>query len=470
MKVLLINPPTTNIALPFYGWKITVEDSGAFPPVGLMYLAGAMRERTIVKVAMIDMLLERMKIPELEQKIKDFYPDIVGITTSTPILYDALEVAKAVKRIKKDCHVCMGGPHVSFYPEETICKPEIDSLLIGESEYNFISLVQALNRGDDLKNVSGVITKEMKGDVIKTIQPGYINDINSLPFPAFDLLPFRRYSSIIGTGNSVATICSSRGCPYECTFCYKHYLTYRSRTPENIISELKLYYDLRIKEFYFFDEMFNITPQRVIDIAGAILNSGMKIIWSFRGRVGQINEEMLAIAKKSGCRWILLGVETATEEGLRLIKKKITIKQIIETFRVAKKIGIETGSYWIIGFPHHRAKQDIIDLINFAIKLDPNYAQFNILIPYPETEIFQEGVIKGVLDSGFWRNHAMRPMPKALIPLWEEYLSRDELSDFMRICYKRFYLRPQKIIQHLINTSNFKQLKNKIRGALALIS
>jgi len=469
MKVLLINPPATHIAVTSHGWMTTAEDIGAFPPIGLLYLAGALKNRTDAKIAVIDMVLEGMTIEELKVKVKEFSPDLVGITAFTPIFYDVMEVVKAVKSVEKNCHVCLGNAHVSAYPEETIEKPEIDFLLLGEGEYNFVNLVYALSKGDDLRTVDGLVFKDKDKKIIKVGKPGYIDDINAIPFPAFDLLPFDRYYSAIGTGNTVGTICSSRGCPYECTFCCKPYRTYRIRTPDNIISEMELYYNLGIREFFFFDDMFNITSQRVIDIAEAILTSGMKIIWSFRGRVDQVNLDMLKVAKKSGCRQILFGVETATDEGLRLIKKRINTKQVIEAVNLTKKMGLETNTNWIIGFAHHKSRQDVVDLIDFAIKVGSDYAQFNILIPYSGTEIFDEGVRKGVLDGDFWRNYTINPAPHALIPIWDEYLSREELSELLRMCYTRFYFRPGKILLNLTRIKNIRHLKNKIRGALVLL-
>lgn len=469
MKILLVNPPVVHAAVTTLDWMPTSEDIGAFPPIGLMYLAAILRKHTDYEIKIIDMDLEKMSVQELGEWVARFSPDIAGITTFTPIFYDVMQVTKEIKRVKKDCYVCLGGAHTSTYPMETMEKSEVDFLMLGESEFNFLSLVQTIDCGKDLRKVPGLVMRDQDGKILQTSESGYIEDINALPFPAFDLLPFQRYHSAIGTGDVVGTICSSRGCPYECTFCCKPYRTYRMRTPDNIIAEMKQYYDRGVREFFFFDDMFNITPKRVIDVSWAIMTAELKITWSFRGRVDQVTEDMLKVAKKSGCRQILFGVETATDEGLRLIKKKISTQQILRTVKLCKKVGMETNTNWIIGFPHDKTVADIENLIRFAIKVNSDYAQFNILIPYAGTEIFREGVAKGILPEHFWRDYTINPVPRALVPIWEEHLSRQELSQLLRRCYQRFYFRWGQIVKHFIKIKNLHHLQRKIKGVFILL-
>ncbi|MDD5086030.1 MAG: radical SAM protein, partial [Candidatus Omnitrophica bacterium] len=203
--------------------------------------------------------------------------------------------------------------------------------------------------------------------------------------------------------------------------------------------------------------------------AREIIRRDLKIVWSFRGRVDQINDETLKIAKTSGCHQILFGVETGTDEGLRLIKKRITTEQAINGVRLTRKHGIETNTNWIIGFPFEKSKEDVMKTIDFAVKVSSDYAQFNILIPYYGTEIFKDGVEKGVLDKDFWINYVKTPVPKALIPVWNEYLSREELGALLKKCYQRFYFRPKQFLRNLTKTTNLRHLKSKIKGFAVLL-
>ncbi|MDD5086017.1 MAG: cobalamin-dependent protein, partial [Candidatus Omnitrophica bacterium] len=308
MRILLINPPSGNIAVTTREWMTTAEDIGAFPPIGLMYVASYLRSHLPKhEIRILDTVLLRMSYADIEKEIRSYSPDIVGITTYTPIFYDVMSVVKIAKKVNPQIHVCLGGAHTSVFPGETIEKPEVDSLVLGEGDIIFTEFVDALDKGRDLKTVKGLAIKRNGGCYV-TGKAGYISDINSLPPPAFDLLPFEKYHSAIGTGNTVGTICSSRGCPYDCTFCDRPYRSYRARTPENILDEIEKYYNFGIREFFFFDDMFNITPERVQAVAREIIRRDLKIVWSFRGRVDQINDETLKIAKTSGCHQILFGV------------------------------------------------------------------------------------------------------------------------------------------------------------------
>lgn len=468
LKILLINPPADNATVTTVGWKLIAEDIGAFPPISLMYIAASLMKSSRHEVVLVDSVFERLTINDVARKVYNFMPDLVGITSFTPIFYDVMEVAKAVKAINSKIHVSLGGAHTNVYPFETIEKPEIDSIVLGEGEYIFPALADALASNDDLNKVKGLVIKTRDG-IVKTGEPGYIEDLDKLPFPNFELLPYRKYFSAIGSGKPVGTICSSRGCPHSCSFCCKPHKTYRMRSPANVVDEMKLYYDRGIDEFFFFDDMFNVTAKRVISISEEILLSGMRTTWSFRGRVDAVSRDMLSIAKKAGCKQILFGVEAATDEGLKAIKKGITIDQAKTAVKLTREAGIESSTNWIIGFPHDKSKKDVDRLIKFACKLNSDYAQFNVLVPYDRTEIFEQGVQKGVLNKNFWRDYVRDPEPRKLVPIWDEYMTRSELSRHLRRCYRKFYFRPGKIIRNLLSIKDLNYFRNRMRGFIALL-
>jgi radical SAM superfamily enzyme YgiQ (UPF0313 family) len=224
-----------------------------------------------------------------------------------------------------------------------------------------------------------------------------------------------------------------------------------------------------VKEFVFFDDMFNINPQRVISISEAIRKEFGGIVWSFRGRVDQVTEAMVRIAKEAGCRQIMFGVEAARDEDLKAIKKRINTKQVVDAIGICKKFGLETSTNWIIGLPTHKNRQDILDLLEFAIKSGTDYAQFNILIPYAETEIFNDGVKRKILPQNFWNEYVSRPTPNAYIPVWEEHLSRQELSELLKLCYQRFYLRPSNIMKNILKVKSFSHFQAKLKGMLTVL-
>ena len=469
MRVLLMNVPDAHVGKTTDDWDLEASDIGAFPPMGILYLAGAIRAAGRHEVRVLDCILDKLSPDDIAAEVKAYAPDVVGLTVYTPTLFDALVVSRSVCQALPDVKLVWGGPHTTLFPDESMAQPVVEYLVTGEAEETFPAFLDALESGKGFGHIPG-IWHRVGTEVVHTGPPAYVQDIDALPFPAFDMLDFKRYYSAIGTGLPVGTICSSRGCPFHCTFCCKPYSTYRSRSVGNILAEMERYYAEGIREFFFFDDLFNASPKRVKDIAQNILEKNWTdVVWSFRGRVDAIDEEMLALAKKAGCRQILFGVEDASDAGLKAIKKKITVDQVRRAMRLCRKFGILTSTNWIIGFPHHKTRQDILDLIDTAVSIDSDFAQFNICIVYHGTEIFALGVEKNLFDKDIWRKHALDPIPNFIEPIWEEHLSRRELSELMKLCYRRFYFRPISILRKVLRVRRLSELMLFARGALTLL-
>ena len=468
MKILLTNVPDLHVGKTTDNWDLEASDIGIFPPLGLMYLAGALKRQGRHEVKIIDCVLDKLSLKEIAIIAREFSPDVVGMTTYTPTLYDARRLSKMLRQELPGAKIVWGGPHTLLFPMESMTFPEVDFLVLGEAEETFPRFCDVLEDGGSFDTIPGIVYRD--GAAIQnTGHPGYIKDIDTIAFPSFELLDYKRYFSAIGTGEAVGTICSSRGCPFHCTFCCKPYSTYRSRSVPNILDEIGRYYRQGIKEFFFFDDLFNATPERVIDISRGIIERDYNITWSFRGRVDAVNAEMLHIARQAGCRQIFYGVEDATDDGLKKIKKKITIDQVKKTVAMTKKQHILSSTNWIIGFPHHKTRQDILDLIETAVEIDSDFAQFNICIVYHGTEIFESGVGLGLFDQNLWKYYAENPIPNFVEPIWEQHLSRHELSELLRLCYKRFYFRPASILKRLIRLRSLGEFKMLAKGALTLL-
>jgi len=468
MKILLINPPNYHIAKSSSGWDMEIDNIGLYPPVGLMYIASYLRQNTGYEVRILDTLIDKLSYEEIGEYAKEYSPDLIGVTSFTLTFYDVMETVRAARKSCPKAHICVGGPHTFYWGDETIMKPEIDSVLLGEAEISFTQLAQALDKGKDVRKVKGILVRD-GGQVFRNGAAEIQENLDELPFPAFDLLPFRKYYSINSKEASVGVIFSSRGCPFQCTYCDKITLKYRSRSVESILEEIQLYYGEGIREFLFFDDLFNINSQRVIDVSEGIIRRGFKIRWSFRGRVDQVTDEMVAAAKKAGCTLISFGVEDCTDEGLKMINKAITTDQVLRSVNIVKKHGLETSTNWIIGLPRHRSEKDIIELLEFAKKVDSTYAEFTILVPYYGTRIYLEGIKKGVLKEGVWEDFVRNPKPDFLLPMWEESFSRQKLSELYHKCYTGYYWRPKYILKSLLRLRGSAEFYKKIRAAFKLL-
>jgi len=464
MKILLVNPPTKNMIaaeLPLFIKK----NEGIFPPLGLMYIASYLRKQMDCKISILDAQALRMDYLKLEKSIRDFNPDVVGITVYTHSLIDVIKVSLIVKGINKNTHVCLGGPHVDIFPEEVMSLASVDSAVLGEGEEVFLKLVQCLRYGSNLKEVRGIVFRK-EGQIIKTEPGGGVKDLDSLPFPARDLLNNRRYYGILGRHSVVTTMVSSRGCPFKCSFCSTPKGHYRARSSKNVVDEMEACAGYGIKEVHFFDDTFNVDPERVVLICDEIIARKLNLKWSFRGRADKLNKPLLTHLKKSGCYRIHVGVETSSDEGLERLKKGITVGQVKQVFRWAREAGINTVAYFLIGCPHEHSTEDVLRTIEFSKDLDSDFALFNILTPYPSTELYKEGLQRGILRSDYWRDFALNPRKDFLLEFWQEWFTRKELLSLLRIAYREFYFRPKFILKTLLTLSNLRILFRRLRTTL----
>ena len=468
MKVLLINPPIENIIrleLPLW----VRQNEGVFPPLGLMYLASYLRKNLGCEVTILDALAERMSYHKIDAYIRSLLPDVVGITAHTHNLIDIITTTNIIKKINRKIHICLGGAHVNIFPEESIVLSSVDSVVAGEGEIIFTDLVRCLDENIDLKNVKGLIFKQ-NGHFINTGFRESNSELDILPFPERRLLNLNKYYSILGAKSFMTTMISSRGCPYSCAFCSTPKGNYRSRSPRNVVNEMEECFNLGIRDIYFVDDTFNIVPDRVIEICDELKGRKLRIQWSFRARIDKLSKELLKKAKESGCYKIHLGVETSTDDGLKRLKKGITIEQIRQVFKWTREIGINTIAYFMIGCPHERTRADILRTINFSKEIDPDFALFNILMPYPLTELYNTALKNKIFKEDYWKKFALSPQKDFQSPFWEEWFSSKELITLLNLAYRRFYLRPKFLLRIITNPQNSLNFTKTFKAALEIIT
>jgi len=466
MKVLLINPPVENIIkteVPLF----VKQNEGVFPPLGLLYIASYLDKAVNCRVEILDALAEKMSYEGIERFICDFRPDIVGITAHTHNLVDVIMVSDIVKNVDKFIYVCLGGPHVSAFPKETISMLSADFAVPGEGEEAFAELVKCIEEKSDLKKISGIFFKQ-EGRIIETEKRKSAVELDSLPFPARGKTDYKKYYSILGAGSAMTTLSSSRGCLYQCIFCSTPGDSYRARSPENVVDEIEECLNTGIKEIHFIDDTFNADMGRVMKICDEIKRRKLKVKWSFRGRVDKITESLLIKLKEAGCRRIHLGVEASSDDGLRKLKKGFTIEDVKQAFKLLRRSGISSVAYFLIGCPHEKTRQDVINTINFSKEIDPDFALFNILTPYPATELYEEGLKMGMFRKDCWKEFALNPTKNFKPPFWEEWLPRDELEVLLNLAYRKFYIRPKFILRQICVSMNPGILAKRLKTGLEI--
>jgi len=466
MKIMLVNPRTDDMIateVPSYVSK----ELGFFPPLGLLYLAGAVRAGGRHSVHVVDMPAGRMSYEQLGELIKCERPGMVGITGITHNLVEIVRTADCVKNADRGILVSLGGPHVDAFPEESLSFPSVDFAFRGEAEKSFVQLLDALEAGKSYETVPGLCFRQNGKVIMNPAVPP--DNLDALPFPARDLVDQRNYYYVLGKRSSFTTLITSRGCPFKCIFCSTPHGKHRVRSPENIVNEIEEAGRGGAEEFHFVDDTFNVHPGRIEAVSEAIIKRGLKIKWSFRGRADNISEEALKRAALAGCVRMHLGVEAGTDDGMKFLKKGISTAQVERAISLARRCGIKTAAYFLIGSPHEKTRGDVMQTVDFACRANPDFAMFNILAIYPDTELFRMAVEKGLLSGNYWHDFALKPRRDFEIRFWEEHFRRGELMELLQAAYRKFYLRFPVIVRNLRSLNSFDELRHKAVAGLAIL-
>ncbi|MEM3550224.1 MAG: radical SAM protein [Candidatus Bathyarchaeia archaeon] len=449
MRVCLVSPPYSSAV------KSVVGVSP--PPLGLAYLASMVRDEYDVRV--VDSNVLDYSLDDVRRELKNFYPDVVGITSTTPSIYEAYKVAEVAKSVRGDCVVVLGGPHATFLPEEVLtdCR-SVDVVVHGEGEITFQELVDAIDRGIRIEEVRG-ITFRKGGKVVTTKPRPFVDDLDSIPFPSLDMLPVERYAL---KEVRYMPIITSRGCPFKCSFCASSRLfggCWRGRSAKNVVEEIRLIHDrFKIKNIEFVDDTFTLNGRRVEEICDEILREGLDISWGASSRVDTISKRLAEKMRKAGCWIVYLGIESASQKILNAMGKKITISQIVKAVKTLKEAEIQILGSFILGFPEETvetAKQTIA----FAKKLGLDYAQFSILTPYPGTPIYNYAKENNMLLTRDWfKFNVIEPVMKL------KSLTVKQLRSLFEKAYLTFYMRP-KMLWRWIKQKQFHIIKSTIKTA-----
>ena len=478
MRVLLINP---RFRLPI--------DTRTSPHMGLAYL-GAVSEERGDEVYIFDADIEKQPLGDF---IQEYRPNLVGITANTPQVKQAWRHAAEIKKVF-DVPIVIGGPHPSVVSEdldyESLDSGNIDIVVRGEGEETWIEISNKVE--DFLKHhptfstaelmdqakgvwdeVLGISYKTTDGEYHRNPDRPAINDLDSLPWPAYHLFKMEGYTNLQPAtdavdGSKSFSILTSRGCPYRCTFCSQSIMPvkWRSRTPENVIAEWEhLVRDLDAQEIGVLDDSANIRKKRLYRIAELLIEKELNHVpWIFVNgiRANLVDYDLMRLLKEAGLKRTAFGVETGNPEILKTIDKRIDLDTIREAFRITKEVGIETIAFMIIGLPGD-TRETMQDTINFAIELDPLIANFSMMTPYPGTKVWEQVKRNGRLliqdweDYVFFEQHARYEMGDLTAELVEEMYRR---------AYRQFYLRPGPIWRRIKQKDFWENLPRNMRIAM----
>ncbi len=466
MRVLLIRPPARHTVESEVPEAVEAENL-SYPPLSLLSIAAFLRDKSAHDVDILDAQLDDLDYDQVLAAVRAFAPDVVGITAFTVQLVDVHRTVQTCKDAGVR-YVVVGGPHVNDFPRECRDLAGVDAVVKGEGQQPMLDLVNAWARGDVARGIAGVMAHP--DDPVPVDDVYFSNDLDAYPIIDRTLVDYTRYYDVMGEGGIFTTVITSRGCPYRCTFCNTPRHRYRVMSPGRVCDELQACIDLGIREIYFVDDTFNITNRRVHELCDEILARGLDISWTVRFRVKGVDRPLLEKMKAAGCTRIQFGVEQGTEEGLLRLKKDVTSREIEHAFALCRDVGIRTVAYFMIGTPTERTRQDVVDTIQYSIRLNPDFVMYNLLTPFPGTTLFDEGLRDGVLDDQPWLDFMRAPDEHFKAQVWDEHFSREELRELLDMAWKRFYWRPEFVVKNLFQIRNLSDLKRKATAGLRLLA
>ena len=413
------------------------------PPIGLMYVAAAL-EKAGFEVQMLDNYLMKKSTGEIKQLVTNLNPQIVGITCGSATYTRCIETAKAIKQAQPNCKIVVGGWHASYMPDSLLANPEIDYVVMGEGERAITQLATAITNGNELAaaTIPGVSCKR-NGESIKN-QPKFIENMDEIPYPARHLLPLELYDRTIEflDAKPADVLSISRGCVFNCDFCETRKLwgnICRAFSPKRVIGEIQdLMSRYGTKGIYFINDNFTLRQKETTELCNLMIENKLDLEWVCDTRVDLVNQELLALMSKAGCKTIWFGVESASPRLLQRIGRNTTPQQVETAFKLCKKNGIKVACSFMLGLPDETLK-DMEDSLKFAKKLDPDWCQFNIFIAYPDSKLYNE-----LLENG---NYVK--LDEFLLSVKTEEFDYNSLIAVQKRVFKEFHMSPKQILKRI---------------------
>jgi len=431
MKITLVNPP----------YPPSVHSHPAFIPLGLAYL-GAVAEKAGHKVTVIDCQAEKIAPENFRDRIAQTPSEIIGVTATTLLYKSAMKLVGIAKEVQKQAVTILGGSHGTFWGESALKEyPALDIVLRKEGELTFIELVEKLESKTSIGNVLG-ITYRSGNKIVRNADRPFIENLDSLPFPAHHLLPLEKLKH---NGKIIFPLVSSRGCVYWCDFCSTVRMFgrgYRMRSPKNVVDEMQLIHDkYGIDQVTFYDDAFSVDRNRVVKICEELHSRHLRLKWDCGTRVDMVDRELLKTMHHAGCFAVWLGVESGSETILGAMNKKIKIDQTKIAYKTAHQVGLMTIANVVLGFPGE-TEQTALETIRLVKELNPDDVGFYIATPYPGTPMYEK-----VIENSWLRVTDFDKFDTAGPTFETPQLSMEKLAELRAKAYQDFYLRPSYVIK-----------------------
>lgn len=452
-KILLLNPPSKEYFIRDYYCSHISKGKYYWPPLDLLILSGIFRN--YFQVQALDAISQNLDYTRVHNFIRKMKPDyIVSVTGAVSWEEDMLFLSQ-IKRTS-NLSIILSGDYPLAQPRQVMKKyPFIDAILLDFTDSDIIEFIA----GGKVRFLKNMLTR------FDTDRLNLVTESNfSIPVPHHDIFPLRSYHLPHIYYHPFATIMTDFGCPFNCTFCPFERIGYKLRTIDNIVDELEYIRCLKIKELWLRDQSFGSSRDHALRFCKALKSLGRRFSWSCEMRVDAADEEILVRMKENGCHTVMFGVETANPDVLQAVNKGVTIRQIEDAFRLAKKSGLRILAHFILGLPGETAETQK-SILDFCLKLDPDLVSFNIAAPLWNTSFRDE-----VVDKKWLLEDSIEVDSSSSYPVWERSsLSRSAVWQARALALRKFYLRPSYILKQAINIRTAYQLYSLFREGLHFI-
>lgn len=404
----------------------------SLPPMGVLSIATFLRKNNF-DAEVIDCNIEDAD----KFDIKEF--NLIGFSVMISNVENTLKMAKKVKTDFPEKRVAVGGPHVNSNPGFFIKKEFIDIVVVGEGELTVLEIMQ----DKEMAEIKGIYYKDGNGKIAFSGARDRIKNLDMLPFPDLGLVDYHKYDSPFKKKKPISSIMTSRGCPYLCTFCFRSLgRVWVPRSPKNVVDEIEYQVtNFGINEICIEDDNFTLNVKRANEICDLIIQRGTKVKLQFPNgvRVDRLDEDLLQKLKDVGVWIVSVAPESGSQESLKKIEKKLNLDQVEEVVSWCHKIGLNTRSFFMVGFPWE-TRDNIQQTIDFALHLDTDLMQLSRVIPLPGTKLFEQMGLEN--NEGFGKE---RGMFYGSVEHNVEGASKEEIHKMIKKGYRTFYLNPNKI-------------------------
>lgn len=480
IDILFIFPSTTIANR--YGKDSVGDAGGDLPPLGIAYIGSYLREKGF-GVGLLDGCALALSPRQILEIIRDRDPKVIGISSTTFALPRAVELAFQIQMMFPEKLLLLGGAHATAVPKHALEAYDcFDLVVYGEGELTTAELLEKYREGNFCKagflkdwpllnKIQGIVYKQ-ETQIIQTPPRPVIQDLDRLPFPARDMLPFEKYIPLPNQYKKtpLAHMVMIRGCPYVCSFCDQASTSARAMSPQRAIEEIKcLKEKYGVREISFWDDTMTYHKKWMRQFCECLIEAKLKIVWSCYAAIRTLDLPMLKLMKKAGCWNIFYGIETGNlnlMQNIQADKKNKDADRIREVIAWTKEAGIEIRGSFMLALPGETPKL-ALETIRFAIELDPDYAQFSITTPYPGTRLYEE------IRGGKWGRLTTEDFSQFqgwnVVFLPEGYRNKQEVFEMERQAFRNFYFRPKFLLKKLFSLRSLTDIQRYWKGLKLLL-